>query len=111
MTINQNAAPCTFGVSPTDTSVPKEGTTVTVTVTAAGSCAWTIQNSLNWVTITGGNGGTGDGTVTLQVAANPLSFSRAAALFIAGEMVVIRQTGAPAPAAPPPSPGNFRIVP
>jgi hypothetical protein len=108
MTINQNAAPCTFDVSPTDVDVPKEGGPVTVTVTTPGSCSWTIQNSLNWVTITPGAGGTGDGILTLQVAANPLAFSRAAAVVIAGQMVVVRQTGV---AAAPPQPGNFRIIP
>ena len=58
--------------------------------------------------VTGGAGGTGSATLTLQVAANPLAFTRSAAINIAGQLVVIRQTGVP---AEPVAPGNFRIVP
>jgi hypothetical protein len=86
--------------------VSRTGGTVTVTVQTASACSWSVQNSLNWVTVTGGNSGAGNGSVTLQVAPNPLIYSRAAAIFVAGQMVVITQDGG----APPVAPSGFRIV-
>jgi hypothetical protein len=62
---------------------------------------------LSWVTVTSGNGGTGSGSVTLQVAANPLVYPRAAAIYIGGELVVINQTNT---IPPPGTPGNLRVV-
>lgn len=107
LTVNQLGAPCTFTVDPSDITVPKPGGTVTVTVETASGCSWSVQNTLNWVTVTGGTG-TGSGTVTLQVAANTLAFARVATMYIAGELVIINQTTV----IPPPSvPGNFRVVP
>jgi hypothetical protein len=64
---------------------------------------------LSWVTVTSGNGGTGSGSVTLQVAANPLVYPRAAAIYIGGELVVISQSNVTA--TPPGTPGRLRVVP
>jgi hypothetical protein len=108
LTVNQAAAPCTYDVSPTTVVVDKQGGTATVTVQAGSGCSWTVQSSLNWVTVTSGNGGTGSGTVTLQIAANPLAYPRAGGIVIAGDFVIVNQSNvAPAPSTP----GNFRIIP
>ena len=106
LTVNQNGAPCMFTVNPSDITVPKTGGTVTVTVEALSACSWSVQNTLNWVTVTGGTG-TGSGTVTLQIAASTLAFPRVATIVIAGELVIINQTTTiPAPSTP----GGFRVV-
>jgi hypothetical protein len=108
LTVNQAAAPCTYDVSPTTVVVDKQGGTATVTVQAGSGCSWTVQSSLNWVTVTSGNGGTGSGSVTLQIAANPLAYPRAGGMVIAGDFVIVNQSNvAPAPSTP----GNFRIIP
>ena len=105
LTVNQAATACTFSVSPTVVDVAKAGGTATVTVGAAAGCSWTVQNSLNWVTVTPAQG-TGNGSVTLQIAANPLAFPRSAQINVAGELVIINQTNADGLNAPV----NPRIV-
>jgi Viral BACON domain/Putative binding domain, N-terminal len=105
LTVNQAATACTFSVSPTVVDVAKAGGTATVTVDAAAGCSWTVQNSLNWVTVTPAQG-TGNGSVTLQIAANPLAFPRSAQINVAGELVIINQTNADGLNAPV----NPRIV-
>jgi hypothetical protein len=108
LAVTQGSAACTFTVTPTDITVSKDGGTATVSVETGSGCAWTVQNSLSWVTVTGGNGGTESGTVTLQIAANTGTFPRAAGITIAGRLVVINQTNV---SAAPTAPGNFRVLP
>jgi hypothetical protein len=100
LTVNQGAAACSFTVTPTEIDVPKSGGTATVTVEAAISgCEWTVQNTLSWVTDTPEQG-TGNGSVTLQIAANPLQFSRSATIRVAGELIIIRQSNVDQLSAP-----------
>ena len=106
LTVNQSAASCTFTVTPTDIEdIPKGGGTFTVIVETIAGCSWIVQNTLSWVTATPGQGA-GNGTVTLQVAPNPLAFPRSATLKIAGELIFIRQLNVDGLSAP----ANPRIV-
>ena len=43
---------------------------------SAGSCAWTAASNAAWITITAGASGTGNGSVSHNVAANALTSSR-----------------------------------
>jgi hypothetical protein len=108
LTVNQSGPPCAFTVTPANIVVSKSGGTATVTVAAASGCSWTVQNSHTWVTITSGQSGSANGSVTLQVAPNPLPFPRAGAIFVAGKMVVINQNNV---VVVPSAPSNLRIVP
>jgi hypothetical protein len=106
LTVNQSAAACTFTVTPTEIEgVPKSGGTATVTVETLPGCSWTVQNTLSWVTDTPDQG-SGNGTVTLQIAANPLVFPRSATIQVAGELIFIQQSNVDGLAAP----ANPRIV-
>jgi hypothetical protein len=105
LTVNQGAAACSFTVTPTEIDVAKSGGTVTVTVEATSGCSWTVVNTLSWVTDTPEQG-TGSGSVTLQIAANPLKFSRSATIRVAGELIIIRQSNVDGLGAPV----NPRIV-
>jgi hypothetical protein len=106
--VTQGPAACTFTVTPTDISISKDGGTATVGVETGPGCSWTVQNSLNWVTVTAGNGGTDSGTVTLQIAPNTLAFPRAAAINIAGKLVVINQSNVSSGLT---APAGVRVVP
>jgi hypothetical protein len=65
--IQGGAAPY-LGISPEWAEHPAEGTnTRAIAVTA--NMAWTATSDSPWITLAGGGGGTGDGTVTYQVAA------------------------------------------
>jgi hypothetical protein len=109
LTVNQMAAACTYTVTPKEVTVPKNGGSANFMVQTSSGCPWSVQNPLNWVTVTSGNSGAGNGSVTLQIAANPMVFGRAAAVYIAGKLVVITQTNVTV--TPLGTPGNIRVIP
>jgi WD40 repeat protein len=55
---------CDFSISPTSANLPSNGGSGSVNVTAPAGCNWTAVSRVNWITITGGSSGTGNGTVT-----------------------------------------------
>ena len=62
---------CTYSISTTGASMPLNGGTGTINVTATGSsCSWTAQSNEPWITITAGAKGTGNGIVSYSVAPN-----------------------------------------
>jgi hypothetical protein len=93
VTISQ-AAGCGYAISPASASVAATAGTGSVSVTAGGSCNWTAQSPVSWVTFTTSTSGAGNGTVGYAVTANPDSSSRSATLTIAGQPYVITQAGA-----------------
>jgi hypothetical protein len=88
-TVNQGGG-CSFSISPADTDVGAGASTGTVSVTAAGGCAWTAKSNDSWVTITAGGSGTGNGTVNYSVAANT-GGARSGTLTIAGRTFTVNQ--------------------
>jgi hypothetical protein len=91
--IVQEAAPCTFGVSPQSSKFGAEGGDSTVEVTAAGNCGWTASSRDPWLTIASGDRGSGNGTVTFRVAQNPGDL-RTGSLSVAGHAIAIVQEAA-----------------
>jgi hypothetical protein len=66
-----------------------------VTVTAPGGCGWTAASSdTTWLTITAGSSGSGNGTVSYAVTANPNSTQRVGTLTIAAQSFTVTQAGA-----------------
>ena len=61
-------------------------------ITAAG-CQWTAAADQNWVTVTGGSPGTGNGTVTFDVAPNPNPGFRRGSITVAGVRFTFDQFG------------------
>ncbi|HMJ06189.1 MAG TPA: BACON domain-containing carbohydrate-binding protein, partial [Chthoniobacterales bacterium] len=56
---------CAFAVSPASANLPANGGgSGSVNVSAPAGCEWTAVSRVNWVTITSGSSGTGNGTVT-----------------------------------------------
>jgi BACON domain-containing protein/all-beta uncharacterized protein len=54
---------CTYTINPTSIAFALDGGTGTVQVTAPASCAWTAVSNDDWIKVTGGAAGTGNGTV------------------------------------------------
>lgn len=52
-------------------------------------CAWSARPTQSWATILSGATGVGPGTVTLSVAANPLTTSRIAGIEVADRTHVV----------------------
>ncbi|MGD0651289.1 MAG: S8 family serine peptidase, partial [Verrucomicrobiia bacterium] len=81
---------CAYAVSPSSATFGTSGGSGNVNVTTSASCAWTATSSAGWLTITAGNSGTGNGTVSYFVAANT-GATRTGTLTIAGQSVTVSQ--------------------
>jgi hypothetical protein len=73
--------------------VAKEGGAGSVAVTAPTGCPWTATSSTEWLVVTSGNRGTGNGTVAYSVARNSAAVARSAALAIGDQTFAVTQAG------------------
>ena len=102
---------CTYAVAPTAKTVAASGEVLTIIVTTANDCSWSATSSTGWITITGGNAASGNGSVRVTVAANT-GPARSANIRVAGQSVTLEQPEAPAPPPPPPPPPcSYNIAP
>lgn len=96
-TVNQagaTAPACTVSINPTSQSVPATGATgISVAVTAPSGCARPATSNAAWITITSGASGSGNGTVTMNVAANTGS-ARTGTVTIGGQTFTVNQAAA-----------------
>jgi hypothetical protein len=71
-TITQAAAPvCTYRLNGRERTFDANGALGGVDMRVAAGCAWQAQSDAPWLTITSGASGSGDGTISYTVAANP----------------------------------------
>ena len=87
--------PCTFSIDPATASYNEAGGSGNVDVTTAAACGWTGVSNATWLHITAGTPGTGNGTVSYSVDANPDSTPRQGTLTVAGKTFTVDQSGAP----------------
>lgn len=85
--------PCTFLLSASSNTVNAGGLSATFLVSTTGDCSWTAAPTADWIRVTSGGSGTGNGEVTYEVLANPLSAERAASINIGGQQHTVRQLG------------------
>jgi hypothetical protein len=90
-TVNQ-ADGCSIAVAPSSASVGSGAGNGSVTVTAGAGCPWTASSNADWLHVTGGASGSGNGTVGYAVDPNPAG-PRTATLTIGGKTVTIAQAG------------------
>ncbi len=64
-----------------------------MTVTTSSACAWTAVSNAAFITVASGASGTGNGTVTLNIAQGT-GVARTGTISIAGQTVTVTQTGA-----------------
>ncbi len=89
--VSQQAAPCSFAVTPATVSVGASGGTTTISVQAQSGCAWSATSNAPWIALPSGASGNGNGTVQLQAAANGAGGARSGSVTIAGQTVVVNQ--------------------
>ena len=89
-TVAQSGA-CTFSISPDSRSVDAQGATLTVTVTAPNSCAWTASSQADWLMVRSSGPESGNGTVEVAVAENR-GAARSGTATIAGRTFTVTQT-------------------
>jgi hypothetical protein len=86
------SAPCTYAISPAGQSFSRlSGTGGPISVTTQVGCTWTAVSKVNWVTVTSGASGTGNGTVTFSVMANEIGGNRRGEIVIAGLTFTVTQ--------------------
>ncbi len=92
-TVYQEAGACTLVVAPAMINLESKGGTGTITVAATPGCNWTAGSTAEWITITFGATGTGDGVVGFAAPANGALTSRSGLINIGGQSVTINQAG------------------
>jgi hypothetical protein len=90
-TVNQEEGPCTYTISPTSQSVESHGGFYEITVTAThGGCEWNTSGGEDWFSLSP-TSGSGSGTVSVAVLANPGIMPRPATITIADQTYTIIQ--------------------
>ncbi|RPJ69082.1 MAG: hypothetical protein EHM24_19585, partial [Acidobacteria bacterium] len=100
--VDQEAA-CAYSISSSGQTFTAAGGTASVGITAGSGCSWTASSGAAWIVIPP-SGGTGNGSVTYQVAANT-GAARTGTLTIAGVAHTVSQQAAATP--PPPTPSTL----
>ncbi len=89
-TVMQEAAGCSYSISPSSQNVGAVGGTGSVAVSAAGGCEWRAASNVAWILVTPGASGTGNGTVAFVVLPN-IGAARSGTLTIAGQTFTVTQ--------------------
>jgi hypothetical protein len=93
-TVTQSGVqPCTYAINPASRTSIAAGESTSVTVTSGSGCAWTAASGAGWITVSAGANGTGNGTVSMTIAANPAAAQRTGTVTMAGRTFVVTQQG------------------
>jgi hypothetical protein len=95
-TVTQAAATtgsCSYAIGASAASIGAPGGTGTVPVSAGTGCAWTARSNANWVTVTSGASGSGNGAVAFSVAPNSGGV-RTGSITVAGKTFTVTQAAA-----------------
>jgi hypothetical protein len=84
---------CTFTLSPASQSFGPAGGPGQVAVGTSQACSWTALSTASWLTLSSNPSGSGNGTVTFSVAANPAGTARSAFVMIGGQAFAVLQGG------------------
>jgi hypothetical protein len=86
-------APCTFSIAPSSQTIGAAGGSGSISVVAGSSCTWTaVSANTDWLTVTGGSPGTGNGQVSFTAAPNGTGADRTGSIAIAGLTFTLTQT-------------------
>jgi hypothetical protein len=94
-TVTQQGRPagCSLSLAPSSVDLPKDAATGTFAVEVQGGCAWTAASAVDWLEITSGGIGVGNGTVAYAVTRNNAIGSRTAAVAVGQATFTVRQQG------------------
>jgi hypothetical protein len=84
---------CETIITPQSQTVGSAGGSVTIAIESSHRCAWQTKTDVPWVTITTNPNGTGNGAVTLAVAANTSFRGRVGAVRIGNQSFAVKQKG------------------
>jgi trimeric autotransporter adhesin len=95
---------CNYSITPTSQQFNASGGSGSVNVAAGSGCNWTAVSNANFIAVTSGASGSGNGTVNFNVAANTSANQRTGTLVIAGQTFTVTQ--ASTTPTPTPTPGT-----
>lgn len=84
---------CSYSVTPATNTIAAEAADSNFQVKAYSGCAWTATTSDDWLSITDGKNGTGDGIVSYSAAANTSFSQRTGTITVAGQTHTVTQAG------------------
>lgn len=102
--VTQKGAPCSLRLGKVAQVFQQEGGTGTIQVDVIDGCdlKWSASQDRTWLTITSGQSGKGDGTVTFSVASNPRKVRRFGHISINSQIfTVIQDPGSSQPVGEP----------
>jgi hypothetical protein len=88
-TITQSALTCAYTVEPTLIAMDQNGGKADINVTASAGCPWSAGSNVEWITISSGSSGSGEGVVKIRVSES--RETRQGTLTIAGITVTVAQ--------------------
>lgn len=111
VTVAPPPVPSALSVSPTTQSIPYTGM-VGQDVSVTANVPWTASSDATWLAITAVSSGSGNGSVSYNVAANASQVALVGHINVAGGRLTAQLTitEAAAPAPPPPPPGGLPLV-
>ncbi len=102
--VMQEGAPCQFGIDPERRTMAAGAANASIAISTHQACTWTARSTAEWITVTAGVDGAGNGTVTYRVASNG-GDARTGSVTVGDRThTVIQQSAAPEPPPAPPSP-------
>jgi len=84
---------CTYVLGASSAAPDASGGAASVSVTSFTGCGWTASSNATWLTVTGGNSGSGNGTVNYTVSPNSTANARSGTLSIGGQTFTVNQGG------------------
>ncbi|MFN7137866.1 MAG: FG-GAP-like repeat-containing protein, partial [Limisphaerales bacterium] len=87
---------CVFQTAASQTNFLLEGGSGSISVLTSNGCSWAATTTNEWITITAGTPGNGNGTAHFTIAEN-LGANRSGSIVVAGKNHVITQAGANLP--------------
>lgn len=92
-TITQNGIVCAFSLSAASVNVPSTGDTGSFDITTQDPCQWTAVSNDDWLQVTAGASGEGNGTVSYSVEPNLDTNARTSTITAGGETFTVIQAG------------------
>jgi hypothetical protein len=91
-TFTVTEAACSFSIAPNNQALGAAGGTGSVAVTAPAGCSWAaVSNNTDWLTVTNGSSGSGNGSVAFAAGANA-GAPRTGTLTVAGQTFTVSES-------------------
>lgn len=97
--LTQQAAPCSFLLSPASVAVASNGGSGSLALTTSNGCGWTASSSVPWITL-GTGSGSGSRSLSYTVQKNTTGSSRTGTIQAGGKTATITQAAPVRPSAP-----------